>query len=69
MRNSRVSLYKIISENKKKMNLPILSENRSNSFVRYRNYYYTQKTAGYAKELLLIYDNIDQTVKRMIGFC
>ena len=51
------------------MNLPILSENRSNSFVRYRNYYYTQKTAGDAKELLLIYDNIDQTVKRMIGFC
>ncbi len=28
------------------MNFPILSENRSNPSVRYRNYYYTQKTAG-----------------------
>jgi hypothetical protein len=28
------------------MNFPILSENRSNPSVRYRNYHYTQKTAG-----------------------
>jgi hypothetical protein len=28
------------------MNFPILSENRSNPSVRYRNYYCTQKTAG-----------------------
>ncbi len=28
------------------MNFPILSENRSNPSVRYRSYYYTQKTAG-----------------------
>ena len=28
------------------MNFPILSENKSNPSVRYRNYYYTQKTAG-----------------------
>ncbi len=28
------------------MNFPILIENRSNPSVRYRNYYYAQKTAG-----------------------
>jgi len=28
------------------MNFPILSEKRSNPSVRYRNYYFTQKTAG-----------------------
>jgi len=27
------------------MNFSILSENKSNPSVRYRNYYYTQKTA------------------------
>ena len=28
------------------MNFPFLSKNRSNPSVRYRNFFYTQKTAG-----------------------
>ena len=37
-----IKIYKIIRKNKK-MNLSILSENRSNPAVRYRNYHYILK--------------------------
>ena len=39
MNKLMIKKYKMIRKNKK-MNLPILSENRSNREVRYRNYHY-----------------------------